>query len=71
MCDNVRERVVDPTSDLLVCPVSGRTAERMMTEWEENDLLENRNEEQFEEFTGMMSYSLVHYFLNSRIGMPL
>lgn len=52
--DNCRERVVDPTSDSLVCPISGRTVDRMITEWEENEMLGDKGDEALEEYSGRL-----------------
>eukprot|EP00803_Ostreobium_quekettii_P011216 evm.model.scf_1791.1 EVM.evm.TU.scf_1791.1 scf_1791:4917-11254(-) len=52
--ESCRECVVDPTTDSLVCPISGRSVERMITEWEENQMMGDKAEDGFEEFNGRL-----------------
>lgn len=51
-CDTCSERVIDRTSGQLVCPVSGRTFERLMSTCEEQQLYdEDRTDENNEDFS--------------------
>ncbi|KAK9803959.1 hypothetical protein WJX72_008184 [[Myrmecia] bisecta] len=50
VCDDAcRERIVDEATDMLVCPISGRCFERMMTEWEEEAHTRTKGEDRADE----------------------
>eukprot|EP00803_Ostreobium_quekettii_P002741 evm.model.scf_733EXC.1 EVM.evm.TU.scf_733EXC.1 scf_733EXC:26485-27807(-) len=50
--EHCRECVLDPATNALVCPISGRSADRKMTEWEEFSMTGNVPEADIEDFSG-------------------